>query len=243
MVKELYSNKSFRGESQFLRLIENCIDFMCLFKIATLSYWKELPKSNLEQFMRGKVVQYIKNKINALKIGERLALPGGWLSVKTRLVGHNILYIIEKKNKTTFNKLRINTHAAYEEEKISFNAIEKEELSYSLMEKFIEKVIKQFFPISLNKKISKISKENICFNLSKTGRNISSTPCNKVSVNFNPQNESYNCCFMTLFILKQYLYKIAHEKSMDQSRLEINAYESACNFRIKFQNFLEKTWG
>lgn len=241
ILKSLQTSKPDQGapkNAAFIYQILQCGLILSMIKVAG-TY---IPSTVSEDLKRNLIGKYIKTQISQLSYDQKIVLPGGWLNTQNKIEGHFMLYVLEKKDSSTFLKARINTHAfsTTADENSPHYSVEEEIISASNIDEFIYDLLELLFPQSLNEKISAFAPEKQLGALYKTGKNYSnSTPTLPEIANLSSQDGSYNCCFTAYFMLYQYLYK---RKSPNSTTEEIDqTTHKALDFRRQFQEFLQAT--
>ena len=128
-------------EEEFLKHMNKSYQIVSLMKIIR-TYFKEENSEKLLKLIK----KDIENQILKLKEKERIALPGGWLDPLSKegdsIEGHYMIYLIERKDSSTFTKKRINTHITLE----NSHVIEEETIEAKNITTFISDIIDLYFP-------------------------------------------------------------------------------------------------
>jgi hypothetical protein len=222
---------------EFINCLVQCSFILYMIKVAG-TY---MPSSVAENLKIKLVKKYITTKISQLEDNQKFVLPGGWLNIPDQIEGHFMLYVLEKKDSSTFIKTRINTHSflpPIEADK-QYYSVEQETISSSDVDQFISDILELLFPKSLNEKLALYAPHKQLEILCATGKNYSDALPTPPKINQLPsQDESVNCCFMACFMLYQYLYIKTQQHISFPTQLENQAFHEGLTLRKQFQKFL-----
>lgn len=202
--------------------LRSCMEFFSLFKVA-VSY---LPKQ--EQVIRPFLVEWMRRKIERLKIDETMFLPGGWIALPGILEGHFSPNYIRRINETEFKVIHFQTHQD--------TTIKEKVLVGGEIKEFAANIVDQYLPFFLFGKLK--STQGSVLKVLLQNKDSKKNRQREIALPFTPQVQSFNCCFMSCFLFYQYL--LLKNGCDDKIYLNEEALAKAASFRINFRNFLEK---
>lgn len=200
----------------------------------------EYVPDKVKGYARELIGKHLKEQILRLKNQEQIVLPGGWANLPQEgLQGHFMFYLLERRDASTFIKIRINTHASVEftDTKNRLSEVLEELIRVEHIDEFISNLLDLQFPQTLLNRINQISERDEF--LFQTGRKYSEKVFS-LPFGIELQRDSFNCCFMACLIFYQYIYYKSENTQLNDVNYALleKSKETASIFRKQFQGFL-----
>jgi hypothetical protein len=195
--------------------------FLCAGHITNLRHFNCIQDEALHRRYFRYYVNYVLYILQNLNDNQRYLLPGGWGNCN--LGGHFMLYLIERVDRSTFKRIRINTHDAdflKSHKNHSKTTIETELLRTADLQMFVNDIFTLQSSFGLNDVIKDMNKNefsptDMINHLMIYGHKIADDPaivrtrrlvsCKDREFDFERQKFSANCVFMSFLASFQYL--------------------------------------